>query len=88
MRIVASPRFMKAKKKAPATLQKKLDEAVRAIVASPKIGEPKRGDLAGVRVFKFKAGRQIYLVAYECNSQALSLIAWGVHENFYRDIKR
>jgi hypothetical protein len=88
MRIIASPRFLKAKKKAPSALQKKLDEAVHEVMANPEIGDPKRGDLLGVRVFKFKAGSQLYLLAYGCDGETLSLYAWGVHENFYRDIKR
>ena len=87
MKVVASPRFLKAKKKAPPVLQKKLDGAVRAVMASPEIGDLKRGDLAGIRVYKFKAGPQLYLLAYECDGETLSLYAWGVHENFYRDIR-
>jgi hypothetical protein len=68
--------------------QLQLDETVRAVMANPEIGEPKRGDLLGVRVYKFKAGSQLYLLAYGCDRETLSLYAWGVHENFYRDIKR
>jgi hypothetical protein len=32
-----------------------VDAAVDAIVADPLAGEPKRGDLAGVYVYKFKS---------------------------------
>jgi hypothetical protein len=88
VRIVASPRFLKAKKKAIPSLQKKLDDAVRKIAADPAIGQEKRGDLAGVRVHKFKSGPQEYLLAYEARGETLFLYAWGVHENFYRDLKK
>jgi len=88
VKVVASPRFLRAKKKAPPALQKRLDEAVKEILDKPGSGERKKGDLAGVRVFKFKCGTQLYLLAYGFDDEVLSLYAWGVHENFYRDMKR
>jgi len=41
-----------------------LDEAVRAIVQQPEIGETKVGDLAGVQVYKFRLGPAPCLLAY------------------------
>lgn len=67
-----------------------LDDALREIVKDPMIGEPKKGDLVGVRVFKFKMVKQLTLLAYEYDGEAvvLYLLALGSHENFYRDLKR
>ncbi len=41
-----------------------LDKAVEKIMDSPEAGNLKRGDLAGVRVFKFKVKTQQHLLAY------------------------
>ena len=46
------------------------------------IGEEKKGDLAGVRVYKFPVRDQQFLLAYEFDTDNLSLLALGVHENF------
>ncbi len=88
MRVIASPRFLKAKKKAVKTLQLRLDQAVLQVVANPDCGQAKKGDLAGISVYKFKAGPQQYLVAYSVELEELFLLAWGVHENFYRNLKK
>jgi hypothetical protein len=42
-----------------------VDDAVQAIVATPEIGEAKKGDLIGVFVYKFKCVGQLALLAYE-----------------------
>ncbi len=57
-------------------------------MSDPTCGEEKKGDLAGVRVYKFRVLGQEFLLAYECDEQALFLLGLGVHENFYRDLKR
>ncbi len=88
MRIIASPKFLKTKKKAVKPLQLKLDDAVRAIADDPTVGACKHGDLADVRVYKFKDGPQQYLIAYLVDDEQLLLLAWGVHENFYRDLNK
>ncbi len=88
MRIIASPKFLKFKKKATAALQSKIDDAVRVIVADPAVGIAKKGDLSGVRVHKFRVDARRYLVAYVVEEEQLLLLAWGVHENFYRNLKR
>jgi mRNA interferase RelE/StbE len=41
-----------------------VDDAIKAIVANPKIGEEKKGDLSGVFVYKFKIYRKETLLAY------------------------
>lgn len=48
------------------------------------------GDLSGVLVYKFKMVKQLTLLAYSYHDQtiALTLLALGTHENFYRDPKK
>lgn len=68
------------------SLEKKaLDQAVREIMSDPSIGEIKKGDLAGIQVYKYKLNTQQYLVAYEYRDEELLLtfIELGTHENFY-----
>ncbi len=65
-----------------------VDAAVEVIIATPEVGEPKRGDLAGVRVYKFKSNSQLMLLAYEYDPETRMLLLLGSHENFYRDLKR
>ena len=65
-----------------------MDEAVKAIVADPNIGDLKKGDLRDVRVYKYKTKSQQLLVAYHYKEDTIILLAHGAHENFYRTIKR
>jgi len=67
-----------------------LDRAVKKIVGSPESGALKKGDLAGVSVFKFKVKAQQYLLAYTYDSglKLITLLAIGTHETFYRDIRK
>ena len=65
-----------------------VDSAVDVIVADPLAGEPKRGDLAGVYVYKFKSQEQLVLLAYEFDPKTHHLLLLGSHENFYRELKR
>ena len=82
------PAFKKAYKKLHAHARDKVDDAIRIIVKNPKIGEEKKGDLIGVFVYKFKIHHQEILLAYEWTSKERLLLALGVHENFYRDLKK
>ncbi|OSM07351.1 type II toxin-antitoxin system RelE/ParE family toxin [Magnetofaba australis] len=90
MRILQSRPFKNAVKRLHANQKKALDVAVRAIVKDPDIGEPKVGDLSGVRVYKFKMVGQLMLLAYEHDDESVTLflLALGSHENFYRDLKQ
>lgn len=81
------PAFKRAYKKLHANEKKMVNEAIRAIIKNPKIGQEKKGDLARVFVYKFKIQKQEILLAYEWNPRARLLFALGVHENFYRDLK-
>ncbi|MDA8327537.1 MAG: type II toxin-antitoxin system RelE/ParE family toxin [Betaproteobacteria bacterium] len=89
MRILVTPSFVKATKKLHRPQKAELDDAVRAVGADPEIGEAKVGDLAGVRVYKFRLSNQLCLLAYRIlDTDSLKLLIFGPHENFYRDLKR
>ena len=64
MKLVALPRFTRALKKLHPEEKRILDEAVRAITVDPQIGEVKKGDLAGVRVYKYRSQTGLPLIAY------------------------
>ena len=71
----ASPSFSRMAKNLHAKDKQVLDDAVRSIAANHQSGEDKKGDLAGVFVYKFKP-------------IGLVLLAVGPHENFYAALKR
>jgi len=87
--VLQTNRFRKSIKKLHANQKTDLDDAVRAIMPKPSIGEAKIGDLSGVYVFKFQMMKQLTLIAYTYDEETitLTLLAVGSHENFYRDIK-
>ncbi len=89
MRLVVTPTFSRAVKKMHPAQKAELDAAVRTVAETPLIGEAKVGDLAGVRVFKFRMTNQLCLLAYTLiDDETLKLLAVGLHENFYRELKR
>lgn len=87
--VVQSHSFKKAVKKLHKNQKADLDNAVRAILANPNLGEQKVGDLSSVRVYKFKMLKQLTLLAYQIDDGqlVLTLLMFGTHENFYRDVK-
>jgi len=89
MQIVQFPAFGRVVKKLHANAKHDLDEAVKGIVKNPEAGDLKKGDLAGIRVYKFQMVNQLTLLAYtyEEPNDCLTLLALGPHENFYRDLK-
>lgn len=88
--VLQTPTFRKAVKKLKANQKKDLDDAVRVLMAKPTLGEKKKGDLAFLRVHKFKMNKQLTLLGYSFNGDTLTLelMALGFHEKFYRNIKR
>lgn len=88
--VLQTPTFKKSVKKLKANQKKDLDNAVRELMDRPTLGEQKKGDLAYLRVYKFKMNKQLTLLGYSFDDGALilELIALGSHENFYRDVKR
>ena len=88
IQVFQTPLFSKIKKKLKKNQVKDLDNAVREIIKNPELGEQKKGDLADVWVYKFRMVDRENLLAYQWDEKTRTLIALGVHENFYRDIKK
>jgi mRNA-degrading endonuclease RelE of RelBE toxin-antitoxin system len=90
MKIHLTHTFEKAVKKLHRNQIKLVEDAIEEIAKNPEIGEQKKGDLAGVRVYKFKIHKQQILLAYwyEALEEEISLLSFGVHENFYKKLKR
>ena len=80
--------FARAYKKLHANQKDAVDVAVASIIQNPNLGEEKKGDLAGVFVFKFDCVSQLFLLAYEFDPSTRVLLLVGTHENFYRTLKR
>lgn len=88
MNIEQKPLFKRTYKKLYQNQLSEVNSAIKTIIADPTIGEEKKGDLAGVLVYKFDVQNQLYLLAYEVDKTTITLIALGVHENFYRNLKK
>ena len=87
MEALFTPAFRRSVKKQSVPLQLVVQDEVDRIIADPDSGESKKGDLAGIRVHKFRFHRQEYLIAYEAGDEQLLFVMIGPHENFYRDLK-
>jgi len=81
------PAFKRAYKKLHNNQREAVHTAIRAVVADPKLGEEKKGDLASVFVYKFDCVNQLFLLAYRWDETKRVLLSIGPHENFYRDLK-
>ncbi|MCC6917407.1 type II toxin-antitoxin system RelE/ParE family toxin [Nitrosomonas sp.] len=89
MQLLVTPVFERAIKKLRPRQKSELDEAVRTIADHPESGEAKVGDLQDIRVYKFRLSNQLCMLAYRVlDESSLKLLAFGQHENFYRDLKR
>lgn len=88
VQVLQSAEFARAYKKLHEKQKVDVDGAVLVVVSNPKIGEPKRGDLTGVHVYKFRSQNQQMLLAYEFDPKIRYLLLLGSHENFYRNLKR
>lgn len=88
--VLQTPTFKKAVKKLHKNQKLDLDKAIRELIKDPLLGEKKKGDLAFLRVYKFKMAKQLTLLgySYQDGSITLELMALGTHENFYRDVKK
>lgn len=89
MRVLTTPRFLRSVKKLHADEKLALDEAVKSVIANLDAGDLKKGDLAGIRVYKYRFNTEQMLLAYAANKieQVIILMGYGTHENFYRDLK-
>ena len=88
IRVVVSPTFSRKLKKLQKKQKEEMDCAIRTIISKPESGEAKKGDLLGVRVYKFKLSKRQVLLSYEVKDEGIYLLTFGSHENFYRDLKR
>ena len=88
VQVLQSAMFRRAYKRLHPSQKADVDDAITSIVQDPTIGQPKKGDLAGVFVYKFKSNAQLILLAYEYDLETRMLLLLGSHENFYRDLKR
>ena len=89
MRVLVTPTFERAVKKLHKQQKAALDEAVRTVASQSDVGETKVGDLAGVKVYKFRMGALLCLLAYRVlDENTLKLLMVGPHENFYLDLQR
>ncbi|OGT24800.1 MAG: addiction module toxin RelE [Gammaproteobacteria bacterium RIFCSPLOWO2_02_FULL_38_11] len=90
MKIIITNTFEKATKKLHRKQVKEVEDAIETIAKNPMVGEAKKGDLAGVQVYKFRIDNQLILLAYIYDDveRELTLLSLGSHENFYRDLKK
>jgi len=86
--VFQSPLFERQKKRLAKREIESLDAGIKGIMENPEMGESKRGDIAGVYIYKFKVGPKLFLLAYEFDDSEIDLLTIGPHENFYRDLKR
>ena len=100
-KISVTPQFQRFAKKLHDADKLQVDKAVRTIMLQPEQGTAKKGDLNGVFVYKFKINKQEVLLSYRIKGENLGedmgadsvlselvLLAFGWHENFYRDLKK
>ena len=90
MRIVQYSSFERTVKKLHANAKRDLDKALKELMRNPRSGDLKKGDLNGVRVYKFKMVHQLTLLAYIYDEieESFTLLALGPHKNFYRNLKK
>jgi mRNA interferase RelE/StbE len=83
-------RFARAYKKLHDNVAADVDHAAEVVAADPTVGDPKKGDLSDLFVYKFRSQNQLYLLGYTLDDEVrlVYLEAVGPHENFYRDLKR
>ncbi len=88
--IVQTLTFQRQIKKLHKNQKQDLDKAISLILKDTNIGDMKKGDLDGVRVYKFSMVNQLTLLAYEFfeDQLQLQLLMLASHENFYRNLKR
>lgn len=77
VQVLQAAAFRRAYKRLHPNQKADVDAAIQTIVAHPEIGEPKKGDLAGVFVYKFKCTGQLALLAYEYDPATRLLLLLG-----------
>ena len=88
MKALFTQSFNRSTKKLHPKEKKLLDEAIRELLLNPTLGEEKKGDLAGIYLYKYKIQSRLWLLAYSIEpEQFIILRLVGAHENFYRTLK-
>lgn len=86
--VLQTPTFKKAVKKLKPNQKKDLDAAVRELIEEPTLGDQKKGDLAFLRVYKFKINKQLTLLGYSFDDGTLVLKVFkGIHEDWIQEVK-
>jgi len=82
--------FEKDLKKLPDSQLEIVEDEIEKIIENPELGEQKKGDLAHLRVHKFRLGSQLALLGYAWVERKLELylLHLGSHENFYTQMKK
>lgn len=89
-RLKAVSKYNKSKKKLHRTVVACLNHHEDCIAENPRCGQKKSGDLKDVYVYKFHFLGLEYLIAYLFDEEhrVVTLLSVGLHENFYRSLKR
>lgn len=87
VRLEQKPAFKRAYKKRHTNQREAVHAAIRAVLDNPLLGQEKKGDLSGVLVHKFDCVNQQFLLTYQWAGDLRVLLAVGLHENFYRELK-
>ncbi len=90
MKIQVTPRFERNIKRLHPPEVVSLNLAIKEIAADPMIGDTKKGDLAGLRVYKYNHLQQVLLLVYvlDIANDQMILMGHGTNENFYHDLKK
>ena len=80
--VLQSAAFARAYKKLYKNQKVDVGTAVEVIVKAPEVVELKRGDLAGVYVYKFTSQNQLMLLAYEYDPHTRMLLLLGAMRIF------
>ncbi len=71
--------------------KRKFSDAVLAIRKDPRVGDPKRGDLAGYMGYDIYYNKTNYELAYNVvedeKGEAVVIILAGTRQNFYEELK-
>ncbi len=89
MQVRTTPSFRRSVELLHADQKADLDRAVHYILSNPAAGHARNGDLARVRVYKFRLVSQLALLAFEPSAvhDVIVLLSVRSHETFYRDPK-
>ena len=88
LKLEISPRCQRQMKKLSPQQLESLKPFLKVLAQDPMIGVQKSGDLSRYRVYKFKLGKQLFLLAYYLSENVVHVVFLGSHENFYRDLKK